>query len=128
MNTSTVQSLQVFDPAMCCSTGICGPEVDPKLARFAADLEWLKTRGVLVRRHNLSQDPAAFVNQEQVRNALSEKGEAALPLLLLNGQVALLGRYPDRTELCTLLKIRNDGSSPGPAAGPVSGGCCDGIC
>ena len=28
--------LQVFDPPMCCSTGVCGPQVDPELPRFAA--------------------------------------------------------------------------------------------
>ncbi len=31
-------TIEVFDPAMCCSTGVCGPQVDPDLARFAADL------------------------------------------------------------------------------------------
>ena len=51
----TTQTLQVFDPAMCCSTGVCGPEVDTKLVQFAADLDWLKSQGVIVQRHNLSQ-------------------------------------------------------------------------
>ena len=45
--------VQVFDPAMCCSTGVCGPSVDPVLPRFAADLEWLKSKGVQVERYNL---------------------------------------------------------------------------
>jgi hypothetical protein len=26
--------MQVFDPAMCCSTGVCGPSVDPTLRAF----------------------------------------------------------------------------------------------
>jgi len=71
--------MQVFDPAMCCSTGVCGPEVDTKLVQFAADLEWLKTQDVLVQRHNLSQNPAAFVENTTVQSTLREKGEAALP-------------------------------------------------
>ena len=45
--------LQVFDGPMCCSTGVCGPTVDPRLAQVAADLEWLKTQGVQVERFNL---------------------------------------------------------------------------
>ncbi len=49
--------LQVFDPAMCCSTGVCGPSVDPTLPRFAADLEWLQSKGVQVERYNLARDP-----------------------------------------------------------------------
>ena len=42
-------SVDVFDPAMCCSTGVCGPSVDPELARFAADLDWLKSQGAVGR-------------------------------------------------------------------------------
>jgi arsenite-transporting ATPase len=59
-----MQTLQIFDPAMCCSTGVCGPEVDTKLVQFAADLDWLKAQDVIVQRHNLSQDPAAFVENK----------------------------------------------------------------
>ena len=56
--------LQVFDPAMCCSTGVCGPSVDPVLPRFSADLEWLKSReGVQVQRYNLAQEVAALHQQ-----------------------------------------------------------------
>ena len=81
----TTQILHVYDPAMCCSTGICGPEVDTKLVQFAANLDWLKSEGVIVQRHNLSQNPAVFVENELVKTALTEKGEAALPVILLNG-------------------------------------------
>lgn len=102
----TPQILQVFDPAMCCSTGVCGPEVDTKLVQFAADLDWLKSQGVIIQRHNLSQNPAAFVENEAVKTALTEKGEAALPVMLLNGKVAVTGRYPDRAELAALLKLK----------------------
>ena len=52
--------LQVFDPPMCCSTGVCGPKVNPALPRFAADLNWLKSQGVHVERFNLAQNPDAF--------------------------------------------------------------------
>jgi hypothetical protein len=117
----TPQTLQVFDPAMCCSTGVCGPNVDPKLAQFAADLDWLKSEGVLVQRHNLAQDPAAFADNPLVRAALAEKGEAALPLMLVSGKVAVTGRYPERKELAGLLHLK-----AGQAAAHVKGGCCCG--
>jgi arsenate reductase len=91
--------LQVYDPAMCCSTGVCGPEVDSALVRFAADLKWLQEQGVTVERFNLAHCPMAFVENEQIKQALTDKGEAALPMLLTNGQVSSVGRYPDRSEL-----------------------------
>ena len=53
--------LEVFDPAMCCSTGVCGPSPNPALAPFAADLDWVAAQGVGVRRYNLGQEPGAFV-------------------------------------------------------------------
>jgi hypothetical protein len=31
-------TIRVFDPAMCCSTGVCGPSIDPELTRFAGDV------------------------------------------------------------------------------------------
>jgi len=100
------QTVQVFDPAMCCSTGVCGPEVDVKLVAFAADLDWLKSQGVLVQRQNLSQNPGAFVENTLVNQTLNEKGETALPLVLVNGKVAVTGRYPDRKELAELLDLK----------------------
>ena len=63
-------TLEVFDPPMCCSTGVCGPEPDDRLAQFSADLDWLKRRGIPVRRYNLSQEPAAFINQPEVARIL----------------------------------------------------------
>ena len=92
-------TLQVYDPAMCCSTGVCGPDIDPALVRFAADLKWLQEQGVEVKRFNLAQSPMAFVENEQVKQALTDKGETALPMLLTNGQISAMGRYPERNEL-----------------------------
>lgn len=92
-------TVHVFDPAMCCSTGICGPSVDPKLVRFAADLDWLKSQGVSVERFNLSQQPGAFAEDAAVKDALETKGEAGLPLVKVNGEVRSSGTYPSRAEL-----------------------------
>jgi hypothetical protein len=43
-------TVTVSDPPMCCSTGVCGPDIDPKLAQFAGDLDWLEEQGVDVER------------------------------------------------------------------------------
>lgn len=91
--------VNVFDPAMCCSTGICGPSVDPQLVRFAADLDWLKSSGATVERFNLSQQPGVFVEHTAVKQALDAKGEAALPVVMFDGQVKSTGTYPSREQL-----------------------------
>jgi len=91
--------VDVFDPAMCCSTGVCGPAPDPFLPRFAADLEWLATQGVVVRRHNLSQEPGAFAENAIVRAALTTDGTGCLPMILVNGEAVSQGKYPMRYTL-----------------------------
>ena len=97
--------LRVFDPPMCCSTGICGPKVDPVLPRFAADLNWLKSQGIRVERFNLAQDPNAFAQDSVVEQMLNEVGMECLPLILVDGRVVSQGVYPSRDELLTFTGI-----------------------
>lgn len=98
--------LQVFDPAMCCSTGVCGPSVDPALPRFAADLEWLKGKGIEVERYNLAQEVAAFTSNPVVKTALNSHGSKCLPLVLLDGKIVSEGTYPTRQELAKFTQVR----------------------
>ncbi len=91
--------IRVFDPAMCCSSGVCGPSVDPKLVRFAADLDWLAGQGAAVERFNLGQQPGAFAEDAAVKAVLETKGDAGLPLVKVNGEIKSSGVYPSRAEL-----------------------------
>lgn len=98
--------VQVFDPAMCCPTGVCGPSVDPVLPRFAADLSWLAEQGVAVERYNLSQEPTVFATTEVVRDALKERGQDVLPLVIVDGRIVAEGTYLGRETLAALAGIR----------------------
>lgn len=95
--------VQVFDPAMCCSTGLCGPGVDPALIQIARDLRWLTAKGVQVERFGLSQEPQAFVADARVSGLMQAFGDAGLPAVLVNGSVFAHGRYPTRAELVDAL-------------------------
>jgi hypothetical protein len=114
--------VEVFDPPQCCPTGVCGPGVDPTLARFAADLDWLKGQGVTVKRFNLAQQPAAFVSRPEVREVLGQEGTDCLPMILVDGRVVSHGVYPARADLAAWSGV---GSMPGLSL-PLSQGCCDG--
>ena len=122
-----MKNLAVFDPPMCCSTGVCGPSVDPSLVRFAADLHWLVNQGIAVERYNLAQQPQAFAASEVVKAALGQHGNKCLPLILLDGSIISQGRYPARTELAQLVGAQAD-ENPEPASGMklpvVKSGCC----
>ena len=93
--------IQVYDPAMCCSTGVCGPGIDPALPRVAADLEWLKSKGVEIERYNLAQDIAAFTSNPTVKQALNSQGTKCLPMTLVDGKVVWQGEYPSREQLAS---------------------------
>jgi hypothetical protein len=120
-----MKTLEVFDPPMCCPTGICGPNVDPALVQFASDFLWVAGQGVHVERYNLAQQPQAFAANETVKAALTKYGNACLPLILLNGAIVSKGRYPGREELAELVGLEPDGTKkPGPTLPIMQGRCC----
>lgn len=112
----------VYDPAMCCSTGVCGPSVDPGLLAFARDLRWLAKQGVSVHRFGLSQEPDAFVQQPRVLGLMQAFGDNALPATLVNGEVLAHGRYPSRDELISALAATST-TDVSPSA-EAKGACC----
>jgi hypothetical protein len=128
-------TVRVFDPPMCCATGVCGPSIDPELARFTADLDWLKKQGVQVERFNLSQQPGAFATNAIVKDALNARGNGCLPLVLVDERVAVEGAYPSRETLAALAgvvvrkletpAVASSCCGPGTKATNKSGsGCC----
>ena len=93
-----MKAIQVYDPPMCCSTGICGTDIDPDLVNFAAMLSQLAAKGIKVERFNLGQQPMAFVQNPAVKAFLDTEGTTSLPLMFWDGQLHLKGRYPTRDE------------------------------
>lgn len=116
--------IQVFDPPMCCSTGVCGPSVDPALTRFAADLDWLGRQGIAVERFNLAQDPGAFASLPAVKEALASGGTAVLPLVLVDGEIVSRAGYPSRAELASVVGVPEEGAEGGALLPVASSGCC----
>jgi SAM-dependent methyltransferase len=120
---STMKTIQIYDKPMCCSTGICGPQVDPVLPRFAADLDALKTAGHTVERYNLSQQPQAFIQNTEIHSLLSTQGTDVLPVVMVDGQVVSRGIYPSRE----MLNMWIGGSTAKPTNLPIADqGCCSG--
>lgn len=117
----TMKSVQVYDKPMCCSTGVCGPEVDPVLPKFAADLDWLKNQGHDVQRYNLAQQPQAFIENKTIHNLLSTAGTDCLPVVVIDGEIVSQTVYPSRDDLAGWVA-----GAPAKQLLPVSnaGGCC----
>jgi SAM-dependent methyltransferase len=116
-----VKTVQIFDKPMCCSTGVCGPDVDPVLPKFAADLDWLKIQGHNVQRYNLAQQPQAFIENKTIHNLLSTAGTDCLPVIVVDGEIVSKTVYPSREELAGWIA-----DAPAKQLLPISnaGGCC----
>ena len=118
-----MKTIQIYDKPMCCSTGICGPQVDPVLPRFAADLDAMKTAGHTVERYNLSQQPQAFIQNTEIHALLTTKGTDVLPVVMVNGRVVSRGIYPSRE----MLDLWTGPATVEPTSLPaVDQGCCSG--
>ena len=109
MTESSSKSLiEVYDPPMCCPSGVCGPDPDPHLTRFSADLAWLRRKGVEVRRHSLTQEPLDFAKNADVKRLMTENNGDGLPVVLVDGTVMQHGTYPSRSELASWLGLPED--------------------
>lgn len=100
-----MKKMIIFDPAMCCSTGVCGPSVNPELLRVATTINVLKNKGVIIERYNLSQNPQAFINNKTISDILNSNGVKVLPVTMVDGIVVKHGSYPTNEEFCSLLGI-----------------------
>lgn len=128
--------LKIYEPAMCCSTGVCGPNVDPRLVAFTGALKQAAAHGVAVERFNLGQEPQAFVENAQVKAHLAQEGPENLPFVYINGERVFSGRYPEAAELFAALGLPPGEAVPVsapqgavlmasvPDARDIAGGCC----
>jgi len=119
-----MKKLEVYDPAMCCSTGVCGPEVDPALVKFAADLQWVAEQSVTMQRYNLGQEPQAFAANIAVVKEL-EAGIDRLPIIAVDGHIISTGVYLSRDQLAKKLGLI--AAEPAKAASSCcspKSGCC----
>jgi hypothetical protein len=97
--------VEIFDPAMCCSSGLCGPGIDPVLIRVNEAVLTLQKQGIEVTRFNLSQQPKEFMANRKIADLLREKGKKALPVILINGRILKSGEYPSYEGMCKALNI-----------------------
>lgn len=129
--------VEIFDPAMCCSTGVCGPGVDPELLRMATIISNLQKAGKDISRHNLSDEPQIYVENKAVNEVLLNEGVDALPITLVDGKVMKKGGYPSNDELMewtgtsteelvTIMVKEELSKAAGGCCGDDDNGCCCG--
>lgn len=121
-----MSKIEIFDPAMCCSTGICGPGIDQELLRVTTTINTLTKKGVTVIRYGLSSEPQAFVDNKKVNEYLMKEDVEVLPLTLVDGEVVKTKEYPTDEEFAKWAGLSKDEIATVPS--PNKGGCCAGGC
>lgn len=128
-----MKKMQIFEPAMCCPTGLCGVGVDEELLRISTVLNSLEKNGVKIDRFNLTDAPMEFINNRKVNDYLFKKGDEKLPVVTLGDEIIIEGRYPSNEEFMKLLDIPKSYLSQGSEEkvetkepSHKSGGCCSG--
>lgn len=119
-----MKKMCIYEPALCCETGLCGVNVDPELLRISTVLNTLKNEGVVIERYNLNNAPMEFVKSSIVNQYVNEKGVDGLPVVTVDGEIVLAGRYPANDEILTLLDLPAELLLPKGAASC----CCDTNC
>ncbi len=121
------KTLKVYDPPLCCSSGVCGTSVDPELARFAGTLEFVKrSKSIAVERYNMGQDPRAFAENVAVLRLLSGEGTHSLPFVFVDDELVFHSRYPSREEILGVLGL--EGESIRESVVTRRGCCAEGGC
>jgi hypothetical protein len=120
-----MKKIEIFDPAMCCSTGVCGPSVDPELLRVATVISALGKMGAEIQRHNAASDPDGFVRNEAVASVLEKEGADVLPVTLLDGKIVKTKEYPTNGEFAEWLGVELYGEADeGEGSCCCESGCC----
>lgn len=126
-----MKTIEIYDPAMCCATGVCGPSVDTELLRVATVVDTLKKQGVDIKRFNLASEPQAFISNKIINDLLMQDNDI-LPVTLVDGAVAKTKKHLSNDEFSTLTGILSV-NAPQPAAACCSGtpddtteACCSG--
>lgn len=130
-----MKKMKIFEPAMCCSTGLCGVGVDPELLRISTVLNTLNKHGIQVERYNLNSAPMEFVTDETINAFINAKGVEGLPAIVVDGDIVITGRYPTNEEFTKLLELpdgilgKANGTTKVKITKKKSGSChCKGGC
>lgn len=112
-----MKKLTIFEPALCCPTGVCGPSVDSELLLLTGLVNHIrkdKSADVKITRRNLAQSPETFAKNENVKQLIEDHGIDILPVTLVDEEVYLTGRYPNREEYTELTGVSDFEAVPQP--------------
>lgn len=108
LKLDTRKKLEIYDPAMCCPTGLCGVNVDPELIRISLVIDNLKKKGIAVDRFNLKDHPQIFVDNKVINDRLMKEAVDVLPIITLDGEIVMTQKYPSNKQIAEWMGIKEE--------------------
>jgi hypothetical protein len=96
---NSLATVEIFEPPMCCPTGLCGPTLNETLLDLNEMILSLQAEGVSIERYQMTSHPQAFLSNPEVMRLVREQQMAALPITAIRGKVIKAGEYPTLTEI-----------------------------
>lgn len=99
------KDLIIYEGAMCCSTGMCGPEPDKELMEFSDSIKKLQRefKDLNITRASLSFNVNMFLENKEIFQLIKENGPGILPITTINGKIIAKQRYLKCAELRKIL-------------------------
>lgn len=120
-----MKEMSIYEPAMCCETGLCGVGIDSELLRISTTLSNLKKKGINIKRFNLSNFPQEFIKNEEINKLIMSDGVESLPATVVEGKIIKTKTYPTNAEIAKFLDVPND-YIVDESTQEKKGGCCCG--
>lgn len=100
-----MKAVRIYEPVMCCNTGVSGVGIDSELMRMSKLMKIFLKEGMDVKRLDLSKTPQEFMKNTEVMGLIQEKKTDILPITVVEDKVVLMGRYPTNEEFAKFLEI-----------------------
>lgn len=124
-----MKSIKIYEPVMCCNTGVSGVGIDSELMRMSKLMKIFMKHNLDVKRLDLSKTPKEFMENNEVMNLIKENKSDMLPITVVDNKIVLSGRYPSNEEFADFLDItvsvlQQDVDKENEGTSTESGSCC----
>lgn len=94
-------NLVIYEGAMCCSTGVCGPEPNKELIELNEALKRLRNefKELNAVRASISFNLNLFLENQEISQLVKENGPGVLPITTINGKIIARKKYLTYSEL-----------------------------
>ena len=103
-----MKTLFIYEPALCCETGVCTFCVDTEPIRITSIAKNLRRSGVTLQRYDLRNSPQEFDNNADINKLINSQGVDLLPATFVDGKIVKTKEYPTVDEIAIWLNIPVD--------------------